>query len=51
MECFNLGLMSYPSRIMEAFVTENNLNCVDLAQQGSEKNFSMLDRDSFVVFW
>ena len=27
MECFRRGLMGYPSRNMEDFVAESNLNC------------------------
>jgi hypothetical protein len=46
--CFKWGLLSYPSRNMENFVAENNLNCADVAQEGSvEKNFSMWPRDCF----
>ena len=45
-ECFKRGLMGYPSRNMEDFVAEYDLNCVDLAQEVSvEKNFSMWPRD------
>jgi hypothetical protein len=33
--CFKWGLMSYPSRIMEEFVTESDLNCAFLAQEES----------------
>ena len=51
MECFNLGLMGYPSRNMEDFAAEYDLNCVDLAQEVSVKNFRMWPRDCFVVFW
>ena len=41
-ECFKWGLMGYPSRNMEDFVAESDLNCADLAQEVSvEKNFSM----------
>jgi hypothetical protein len=36
---------------MEDFVAEIDLNCEDLAQEGSlEKNFNMWPRDCFVVF-
>jgi hypothetical protein len=34
-ECFKWGLVGYPSRNMEYFVTENNLNFADLAQEVS----------------
>jgi hypothetical protein len=47
-ECFKWGLMGYPSRNMEDFVAESNLNCTDLGQEVSEeKNFSMWPRDCF----
>jgi hypothetical protein len=49
-ECFKWGLMGYTSRNTEDFVAESNLNCVDLAQEGSVKNFNMGPRDCFVVF-
>jgi hypothetical protein len=29
-ECFKWGLMGYPSRNMEDFVTESDWNCADL---------------------
>jgi hypothetical protein len=44
-ECFKLGLMSYPSRNMQDFVAEYDLNCADLAQEVSRKNFRMWPRD------
>jgi hypothetical protein len=48
MECFKWGLMSHPSRNMENFVAESNLNCADLAHEvPKEKNFSMWPRDCF----
>jgi hypothetical protein len=31
MECFKWGLMDYPSRNMEDFVAESDLNCAELA--------------------
>ena len=31
-ECFKWGLMGHPSRNMEDFVAESDLNCADLAQ-------------------
>jgi hypothetical protein len=40
--------MGHPSRDMEDFVTESDLNCSDLAQEVLvEKNFSMWPRDYF----
>jgi hypothetical protein len=50
-ECFKWGLISYPGRAMEDFVTESDLNCMHLAQEVSVKNFNMWPRDCFVVFW
>ena len=47
MECFKWGLMGHPSRNMKDFVAGNNLNCVDLAQEISKKNFSMWHKDCF----
>ena len=47
MECFKWGLMGYPSRNMEDFVTESDLNCADLAQEVSVENFNMWPRDCF----
>jgi hypothetical protein len=46
-ECFEWGLMGHPSRNMEVFVAGSNLNCVDLAQVISKKNFSMWHKDCF----
>ena len=46
MESFKWGLMGYPSRNMEDFVTESDLNCVDQAQEVSVENFSVA-RDYF----
>jgi hypothetical protein len=47
-EWFKWGLMGHPSRNMEDFIAESNLNCVDLAQEISkEKNFSMWHKDWF----
>jgi hypothetical protein len=40
-ECFQWGLLGYPSRNMEDFATESDLNCVDLAQEVSVENFNM----------
>jgi hypothetical protein len=43
--------MGYPSRNIEDFVAESDLNCADLVQDVSvEKNFSGLET-LFVVFW
>ena len=51
-ECFKWGLMDHPSRNMEDFGAETDLNCVDLVQEVSaEKNVNMWPRDCFVVFW
>jgi hypothetical protein len=46
-ECFKWGLMGHPSRNMEDFVAGSNLNCVDLAQEISKKNFRMWHKDCF----
>jgi hypothetical protein len=32
-ECFKWGLVGYPSKNMEDFVTESDLNCEDLVQE------------------
>ena len=40
-ECFKKSLMCCPSRTMEDFVTESDLNCVDLAQEVSVENLNM----------
>lgn len=42
---FNWGLVGYSSRNMEDFVTENDLNCANLTQEVSVKNFNMWTRD------
>jgi hypothetical protein len=43
--------MGYPSKDMEDFVAESDLNCADLDQVVSaEKNFTMCPRDYFVIF-
>jgi hypothetical protein len=42
-ECFKWGLMDYSSRNMEDFVSENDLNYVDLAQGVSVENFGSLE--------
>ena len=39
MECFKWNLMGYPSKNMEDFVTESDLNCEDLARELLVKNF------------
>jgi hypothetical protein len=46
-ECFKKGLVGYPSRNTEDFVTESDLNCADLAQEVSGENFSLWARDCF----
>ena len=52
MECCKWDLMGYPSRNMEDFVTESDLNWVDLAQEVSMKNLNMWPADCFfVVTW
>jgi len=43
--CFILDLMGYSSRTIEDFVTENDLNCVDLAQEISVENFDIWPRE------
>jgi hypothetical protein len=51
-ESFKWDLMGYPSRNMEDFVAENELNYSDVAHEFSvEKNFSMWHTDSFCIFW
>ena len=44
-ECFKWGLIGYPSRNMEDFVVESDLNCADLALV--EMNFRMWPKDCF----
>jgi hypothetical protein len=47
-ECFKWDLMGHPSRDMEDFVGESDLNCAGLAQEVSvEKNFIVWPRDCF----
>jgi hypothetical protein len=46
-ECFKWGLMGYPGKNMEDFVTESDLNCADLAQDISVENFNMWHRHYF----
>ena len=42
--------MGHPSRNMEDFVAESDLNYADLAQKvSSKKNFSMWPRDCFFL--
>ena len=44
--------MAHPSKNMEDFVADYDLNCADLTQEVSEeKNFSMWPRDCFVRIW
>jgi hypothetical protein len=45
--CFKWSLMGYPGRTMEDFVTESDLNCADLPQEGSVENFNIWPRDCF----
>ena len=48
MELLYVGLVGYPSRNMEGFVAESDLNCADLSQEVLvEKNFSMWPRKCF----
>ena len=42
-----MGLMGYPSKNMEDFVTESDLKCANLDQSVSVENFSMWPRDCF----
>jgi hypothetical protein len=52
MECTKQGLMGNSSRNMKDIGVEGDLNCGTLTQVvGEEKNFSMLSRDCFVIFW
>ena len=52
LESFNLGLIGYPSRNMEGFVAEYDLNCIELPYMVSvENNFRKWARNCFVVFW
>jgi hypothetical protein len=44
-ECFKWALTGQSSRSMEDSGAESDLNCGDLAQEVSEKNFRMLPRD------
>jgi hypothetical protein len=47
-ESFKCDLMGYPSRNMQDFVAESDLNCKELAQEVSvKKNFSMWHKDCF----
>ena len=47
-ECFKWGLMSHPTRNMEDFVADSNLNCEELAQDVSmERYFRMWPKDCF----
>ena len=45
MEYFKWGLMGQPSRNMEDFVTESDLNCSYQAPEISVENFNMWPRD------
>jgi hypothetical protein len=44
-KCFQWGLMGYPSRYMEDFVAEGDLNCGNLTPKFSVVNFNRLPRD------
>jgi hypothetical protein len=39
--CFKCDLMGYPSRNMEDFDTESDLNCVELTQEVSVENVNI----------
>lgn len=45
MECIKHCLMGHKRRIMEENSADNDLKCWELAQEVSEKNFSMLHRN------
>ena len=52
MECAKQGLMGNSSRNMKDIGAEGDLNCGTLTQVvGEKKNFSLLSRDCFVIFW
>ena len=40
--------MGHPSRNMEDFVAESDLNCADLTQEVSVENFNIWPRDCFL---
>jgi hypothetical protein len=40
-ECFKWGLMGYPRKNMEYFISESDLNCGDVAQEVSVENFNV----------
>ena len=46
-KCCKWGLMSYPRRSMEDFVTESDLTVQTWPKVSVEKNFSMWPRDCF----
>jgi hypothetical protein len=46
-ECFKWALMNYPSKNMEDFVTESDLNCTDLTQEISVENLNMWPGECF----
>ena len=51
-ECVKWGLLGHPNRNMDDFVAESNLCWADLAQEVlKKKNFSMWNKDCFVVCW
>jgi hypothetical protein len=49
-KCCKWGLMSYPSRSMEDFVTESDLTVQTWPKVSVEKNFSMWPRDCLWYF-
>ena len=48
MECFKWGLIGHPSKSMEDFVAESDLNCSELAH---EVSVVCGLETGFVVFW
>jgi hypothetical protein len=47
-ECFNWDLIGYPSRNMEDFVAENDLNCANLPKRLQWRRISVCgNRDCF----
>jgi hypothetical protein len=50
-KCIKWGLMDYPSKNMEDFIAEGNLNCGSLALVVSVERFSVCCLEIVVVFW
>jgi hypothetical protein len=40
--CFKWGLMDHPSRNIEEFIVENNVNCANLDQEMQSLEFTQL---------